>query len=289
MSPRQESLLQEDVREASPDAIKKELGKVTRALTALAKASKTDSGRVFSARKKVVAVLRDLDTKLEGWLRYLDGKQAAHVQRHEDALARRREDLAQSAKEFGWSCLRRQDYDVVDCFQVSCKKDRVTVKLGSEKLDAFDEVDGKRLFSRLRAAREALDGFPFDRNEFFRMLKDAIGMAKVLEKDRDGRVPIRVLYPLVVLVRQTRNERFLKKPDSRTYADYPMTQFIYDFARFGRDGWEERGERIANQPPNMITITRGATVTLPVLDGRGAAGPDGAQLSLIQIQRRRSA
>ena len=289
MSPRQESLLREDVREASPDAIKEELGKVTRALTALAKASKTDSGRVFSARKKAVAVLRDLDAKLDGWLRYLDGEQAAHVQRHEAALARRREDLAQSAKEFGWSFLRQQDYDVVDCFQVSCKKDRVTVKIGSEKLDAFDEVDGKRLFSRLRTAREALDGFPFDRNEFFQMLKDAIGMAEALKKDHDGGVPIRVLYPLVVLVRQTRNERFLEKPDSRTYADYPMTQFIYDFARFGRDGWKERGERIANRPPNMRTIARGATVTLPVLDGRGAAGPDGTQLSLIRIQRSRSA
>lgn len=289
MSPRQGLLLRKDVREASPDAIKKELGKVTRALTALAKASKTDSGPVFSARKRTVAALRDLDTKLEGWLRCLDGEQAAHVQRHEAALARRREELAQSAKEFGWSFLRRQDYDVVDCFLVSCKKDRVTVKLGSEKLDAFDEVDGKRLFARLRETREALDGFPFDRNEFFQVLKDAIGMAAVLEKDRDGGVPIRTLHPFVVLVRQTRNERFLKKPDSKTYADYPMTQFVYDFARFGRDGWKERSERIVNQPPNMITIAKGATVTLPVLGGRRAAGPDGEQLSLIRIERSRSA
>ena len=60
-----------DKREASPDAIKKVLGKVTRSLTALAKAS-TDQGQAFSARERAVAALRDLDTRLEGWVRDLD-------------------------------------------------------------------------------------------------------------------------------------------------------------------------------------------------------------------------
>ena len=286
MSPKQGSLLGTDKREASPDAIKKVLGKVTRSLTALAKAS-TDQGQAFSARERAVAALRDLDTKLEGWVRDLDNEQAAYARQREAALDRRREDLARSAKEVGWTVLRRRDYDVVDCFRVSYKKDRVTVLLGSEKLDAFDEVDGKRLFSRLRAAREALDRFPFDRLGFLQALKDAIGLAQTLERDRDGRVPIRKLYPLAALARQSRNERFLKKPDSKTYADYPITQFVYDFARFGREGWKtERGERVSNQPPNMATVARGASVTLPVLDGRDT---DGVQLGSIWIERSRSA
>ncbi len=275
------------MREVSPDAIKKVLGRVTRALTALAKAVKADPGQAYSARGKAVAALRDLDGKLDGWVRHLDGEQAAHVREREAALDRRREDLRRSAEEVGWRVLRRRDYDIVDCFRVDYRKDRVTVRLGSERLDAFDEVDGKGLLARLRAAREALDRFPFDRLGFLQDLKDAIGVAGALRRDRDGRVPIRSLYPLVALVRQTGNERFLKRPDSKTYADYPMTQFVYDFARFGREGWKtERGERVSNQPPNMATVAKGASVTLPVLDGRGT---DGVQLGSICIERSRSA
>ena len=287
MSPKQEPLLRAHGHEASPDVIKRALTKVGRALTALAKASKVDPGQAFSARERTVAALRDLDAKLDGWIDHLDAEQAAQAQQQKAALDRRREDLARSASEVGWTVQRRQEYDVVDCFRVDYRKDRVTVRLGSEKLDAYDEVDGKRLFSRLRAAREALDGFPFDRFRFLQALKDAIGLAQTLKRGRDGRVPIRKLYPLVVLTKQSRNERFLKKPDAKTYADYPITQFVYDLARFGLEGWKtERGERVSNQPPNMATIARGASVTLPVLDGRGT---DGKQLGSIWIERNRSA
>ena len=287
MSPKQESLLRAGRHEASPDAIKRVLSRVSGTLTALAKASKADPGQAFSARERTIAALRDLGTKLDCWIGHLDAEQAGLARQREAALDQRREDLARSARELGWTVLRRQDYDVVDCFRVGYRKDRVTVRLGSEKLEEFDEVDGKRLFSRLRAAREALDGSPFDRLEFLQALKDAIGLAQTLKRDRDGRVPIRKLYPLVALARQSRNERFLKKPDSKTYADYPLTQFVYDFARFGREGWKtEWGERVSNQPPNMATIAKGATVTLPVLDGRGT---DGAQLGSIWIERSRSA
>ena len=146
---------------------------------------------------------------------------------------------------------RRRDYDIVDCFRVDYKNDRVTVRLGSERLAAFDEVDGKGILSRLRAAREALDRVRFDRLGFLQDLKDAIGVAQVLRRDRSGRVPVRKLYPLVALVRQTGNERFLKRPGSKTYADYPMTQFLYDFARFGRQGWKT--ERVSESPTSRPT------------------------------------
>ena len=287
MAAKQVSLLRKNTHEASPDAMKKLLGKVTRALTALAKATKEDPGQAFSARNKAVVALRDLDTRLDGWIRDLDAEQAAHARQREEALKRRREDLRRSAEAAGWKTLRRGDYDIVDCFRLDYRKDRVTVRVGSERLDAFDEVDGKGLLSRLRASREALDRVPFDRLRFLQDLKDAIGVAGVLRRDRNGRVPIRKLYPLVALVRQTGNGRFLKKPDSKTYADYPMTQFIYDFARFGREGWKtERGERVSNQPPNMADVAKGASVTLPVLDGRDA---DGIQLGSISIERSPSA
>ena len=287
MAVRQESLLSKSRHEVSPDAIKKVLGRVTRTLTALAKAAKADPGQAFSARNKAIVALRDLDTRLDGWLRDLDAEQAAHARQRETALDRRRDDLARSAMDVDWTVRRRREYDVVDCFRVDYTKNRVTVQLGSEKLDAFDEADGRRLFARLRTAREELDQVPFDRLEFLQTLKDAIGLAETMKQDRNGKVPIRKLYPMVVLARQLRNERFLRKPDSKTYADYPMTQFVYDFARFGREGWKtERGERISNQPPNMATVAKRASVTLPVLDGRDT---DGVQLGSIWIERSRSA
>ena len=287
MAVRQESLLSKSPHEVSPDAIKKVLGRVTRSLTALAKATKGDPGQAFSARSKAVGALRDLDTRLDGWIRDLDAEQAAHARQREAALDRRRDDLARSAMEADWTVRRRREYDVVDCFRVDYTKNRVTVQLGSEKLDAFDEADGRRLFARLCTAREELDRVPFDRLEFLQTLKDAVGLAETMKQDRNGKVPIRKLYPMVVLARQLRNERFLRKPDSKTYADYSMTQFVYDFARFGREGWRtERGERVSNQPPNMATVAKRASITLPVLGGRDT---DGVQLGSIWIERSRSA
>ncbi|MCY3841955.1 MAG: DUF2791 family P-loop domain-containing protein [Acidobacteria bacterium] len=223
----------------SPDAIKKVLGWVTRTLTALAKAAKADPGQAFSARNKAIVALRDLDTRLDGWLRDLDAEQAAHARQRETALDRRRDDLARSAMDVDWTVRRRREYDVVDCFRVDYTKNRVTVQLGSEKLDAFDEADGRRLFARLRTAREELDQVPFDRLEFLQTLKDAIGLAETMKQDRNGKVPIRKLYPMVVLARQLRNERFLRKPDSKTYADYPMTPVRLRFRPVRTRGLED--------------------------------------------------
>ena len=69
-------------------------------------------------------------------------------------------------------------------------------------------------------------------------MKDAIGLAVTLRRDKNGRVPVRDLYPLVALVRQGKDERFLKRPHSKSFTDYSMAQFVYDFARFGRGGWK---------------------------------------------------
>ena len=62
-----------------------------------------------------------------------------------------------------------------------------------------------------------------------------------------------------------------------------MAQFVYDLARFGRDGWKtDRGERLCNQPPNMASIAKGTTVTLPSLDGDGSGGP---QLGAVWVDK----
>ena len=68
-----------------------------------------------------------------------------------------------------------------------------------------------------------------------------MALAKAQGQARDGKVPIRRLYPLVVLVRQIQDERFVKRPEQKSFRNYPMAQFVYDLARFGKDGWITQG------------------------------------------------
>ena len=267
------------LRESRPDLLKA-LDKALKAATPLAKPSKTSLGERLSVLDKVIAALKVID--VESVLRDLESEQATLAQGRDAAFARRREELLRAAKEAGCSARRLKDYDFVGGFRVNYKRERVTLNLGSEIFDVFDEVEGARLFLRIKEARQQLDGFLFRRSDFFRAIKDALGFARVRGQTHDGRVPIREIYPLVVLVRQSYDDRFLKHPNSKSFSDYSMAQFVYDFARFGHENWRMDGERLANQPPNMATAAKGRTVTLPSLDGDGSGGP---QLGSVSIQR----
>ena len=189
--------------------------------------------------------------------------------------------MLRSAKKYGWAAKRLANSDVVGCFRIEYKAARATVHLGSERLDAFDEADGTHLFARIEEAKTGLDGFPFEREGFFRSLKEAMALAKAQGQARDGKVPIRRLYPLVVLVRQSQDERFVKQPEQKSFRNYSMAQFVYDLARFGKDGWIIQDERLSTQTPNMASIQRGTTVRLPPLDGRA----NSQQLGMVWIQK----
>ena len=219
--------------------------------------------------------IKDLD-RLIAALRVIPPGLSEVEQQREDlhrqrqaAFGRRREDLARAANAAGWSFRRLKNYDYVGCFQVNYRKERVALKLGSEQFTILTELDGRQLFARLQDEKKRLEDFPFDRAGFFRSMKDAIALARSRGLDRNGKAPIRPLYPLFVLARHTEDERFLKRPTS--FVEYPMEQFVYDFARFGRRGWKmDNGERLCNEPPNMASVGRGAAITLPSLDGSRA-------------------
>lgn len=274
-----DTMASQDLHKSRPDLVKA-LDKALKATTPLAKPNKTSLAERLSVLGKVIAALKSIE--VESVLRDLENEQAVLSQSRDDAFARRREELLRAAKEAGCSARRLKDYDFVDGFRVNYRRDRVTLNLGSEMFEAFDEVEGPRLFLRIREARKKLDGFPFTRSDFFQSIKDAIKLARVRGQDRDGKVPIRELYPLVVLVRQSHDECFLKRPDSKSFTDYSMAQFVYDFARFGQENWRIVGERLVNQPPNMATTAKGRTVTLPSLDRDGSGGP---QLGAVSIQK----
>ena len=268
----------EDLLKTLPDTLKvldrdfRAFGKARKALAPLSKPNEASTTEVMSALSKAISTLRAI--KLESVLLDLDRQHAALIQHRDEAFKRRRDDLARSAKGADWAVKRLRQYDFIGCFQVNYKQERITLRVGSEVLTTFNEVDGVTLFSHLQEEKERLDGFPFSRPDFFHSLKDAIRLARVLERDRDGKVPIRTLHPLLVLIRQSRNERFVAHPVLKSFTEYPISQFVFDLARFGREGWKtERGERLCNQPPNMASIDKGLTMTLPSFDGDGSGGP----------------
>jgi hypothetical protein len=97
-----------------------------------------------------------------------------------------------------------------------------------------------------------LDGVPFSREEFFETIRDAIGMARVRGILRNDEVGIRELYPLIVLARQGRDAKFLKRPGPGNFVDYPSYQLAYDFFRFDEKGWVmPDGARIIARSPSM--------------------------------------
>lgn len=270
--------------EGAPQALTsmlKTLDRARKAVDLLVKAKDTSPVGRIAALDKAIAVLQAIEPAR--MLSVLDRERSVLVRNREVALEHRREHLTRTAKEDGWPVKRLKEYDFAGGFQVSYKLERVTLRLGSEALTTFDEPDGARLFSRIKAERSKLDGFPFARADFIESIKDAVHLARRQGKDRDGKVPIRILYPLVVVARQSRDARFIKRPITKSFTEYSMAQFVYDLARFGRDGWKtERGERLCNQAPNMASIAKGATVTLPSLDGDGSGGP---QLGAIWVDK----
>ena len=281
------TVIDEGPLETLPDTLKvldkdfKAFDKARKALAPLSKRNDASATEVVSTLGKAISTLRTI--KLESVLSDLDHQHAALTLRRDEAFKRRREDLARSAKEGGWTVRRLKHYDFVGCFQVNYKQERVTLRVGSEVLTTLDEVDGVALFSHLQEEKDRLDRFPFSRPDFFHSLKDATRLARVLERDRDGKVPIRTLYPLLVLIRQSRNERFVVHPFLKSFTEYSQSQFVYDLARFGREGWKaDRGERLCNQPPNMASIDKGLTMTLPSFDGDGSGGP---QLGAVWIDK----
>ena len=235
----------------------------------------------IAALSKTIGTLQEMD--LPSMVSALNRERSALQRGVEEALRDRREHLVKSAKESGTPIKRLKEYDYVGGFRVDYRKERVTLSLGSEALTTFEEPDGAAVLARVQEERCRLEKVPFDREEFIEAMKDAIQLAKRQGKDREGKVPIRVLYPLFVLARHGRDEGFLKRPGQRSFAEYPTAQFVFDLARFGRDGWRtSRGERLCNQAPNMASIAKRGSVTLPVLESDGSGG---TQLGAVWIDR----
>ncbi len=201
----------------------------------------------------------------------------------DSALEQRREQLLRAAQEHGMPHKRMTDYDRVGVFKVTYKGTKSELQVGSEAMTIVTEVDGSKLFTAIREAGDKLENVPFSREAFFDVLKAAFGIAKAKSQVKDGAVAIKTLYPYVAVAWQLQREQFLKTPGSKSFQDYSSAQFVYDLARFGRDGWSIGNETLSTQTPNMATISAGKAMILPTLGSLEAQGP---QLATLAIKTR---
>ena len=161
--------------ETLPDTLKvldrdfRALEKARKTLAPLSKPNQASPTEVISTLAKATSTLRTL--KLDSVLSALDRQHAELTRRQDEAFERRREDLARSAKVAGRAVRRLRHYDFVGCFQVNYKQERITLRVGSEVLTTFNEVDGMTLFSHLQEEKKRLDGFPFSRPDFLSLLE----------------------------------------------------------------------------------------------------------------------
>ncbi len=262
-------------------AYKRSVDALARALKPLMQESSLSLEELADALAEARKASADLD--LAALIKHLEEESETVAKRLEQVLATRREDLLKAARRHEYPHKRFTDYDHIGPFKVSYKPRTVQLELGSEGFDSLQEADGTRLFELIRDRAAALETDSFSRESFFQTLKDALRLAKIMGHDQNGQVAIRTLYPLVVLARQGRSETFLKKPDQRTFKEYPVTQFLYDLARFGRDGWRCGEELLRTQTPNMATISQGKTLMLPALDAQEGTSH---RIAMLWIEKR---
>jgi hypothetical protein len=173
-------------------------------------------------------------------------------------------------------------FDRIGPFKVSYKGRKVSLELGSEPLADLEATDGQQAFASIQQILATLEETPFSREDFFRSVKDAIRLAREHGKDRDGWVPVRLLYVYVALLRNLQFDDFAKRPSPRTFREYSSAQFVFDLARFGKIEWSCGDEILRGEPPNMTTAASGKSVTLPNLVDMEKLGP---QLARVRIEK----
>jgi hypothetical protein len=200
----------------------------------------------------------------------------------EDAIEHRRESLLGAAREANVSQKRFGEFDRVSFFKVSYRGKKVLFEIGSERVAECEATDGTQVLAAIQQQQAALEAQPFSRDEFFRSVRDAIRLARERGKDRDGWVPVRLVYVYVVLLRNLQFEDFMNKPSSRSFRDYSSAQFVFDLARFGKTDWSCGDETLRGETPNMATVSAGKSLTLPNLDELDKLGH---QFARVRIEK----
>lgn len=205
-------------------------------------------------------------------------REAAEVQeRVETNLRSRREKLHQVAGMAQWFGQMGGHYDRIDVFQVEYEGATAVVKLGGVLCERVKEMDGEALFARLKQLKAGLEQATFQRETFFHQLKEAYGTCRRAGTG-DEYVPVGELHREMLLVRARDSERFRKTGDAKDIQAYTLPQFIFDLARFLREGVTLDEERIVTQTPSMRE-SRGA-IHIPNLDHPASDAVAAARLAI---------
>lgn len=209
------------------------------------------------------------------WLRcdeILRNEAAQIRESEEQGLRARRESLKSQAQQAQVPFYGYDKWDRIGVFDVRYSGLAVTVELGSVKVESFDEADGGRLFNRLQALRNRLDAPPLDRLQFFQNIKAAYTTIKRRSPEQGEYVLVHTIHGELLLERARHDAKFVRNPDPKNIAPYPLHQFVYDLARFLDDAEGPRcgGERIQTQAPALRENR--STVQIPNL--RNPASPE---------------
>ena len=200
----------------------------------------------------------------------------------EKSVHSRREVLLRLARDASMPHKRFEHYDRLGPFKVAYLPTGVRLEIGSEPAAEIAVTDGIRIFEEVQRRTQELEKQAFNREEFFRGLKAAVRLARDHGLERNGWFEVRALFGHVVLVRNLQFPDFLKKPTARNFHDYTTAQFVFDLARFGRQGWSCGDEILRSRTPTMREVSDRRVMMLPNL-----ANPEtqGEQIAALCIEK----
>lgn len=175
----------------------------------------------------------------------------ASREQNEANLQMRRERLHQAALVANVPAVMGAQTDRIDIFRIEYVGALAAITLGGVELERSKESDGDKLFTHIRNLRASLEKTPFSREGFFRVLKAAHTSCRISGPFSDEFVPVRDLHREILFERARASDRFRKNPDPKSIEPYPMHYFVFDLARFIREGNSLGTERLMTQTPSM--------------------------------------
>lgn len=194
----------------------------------------------------------------------IDAEAKSSREQNDANLQVRREKLQQAALAAKVPAAMGTQADRVDIFRIEYVGALAVITLGGVEVEKSKESDGEKLFAHLRHLRALLEKTPFNREGFFRVLKAAHASCRMSGTVTDEFVPVRELHREILFERARASDRFRKNPDPKSIEPYPMHYFVFDLARFIREGNSVASERLMTQTPSMRESKE--TIHIPNLD-----------------------
>lgn len=256
-------------------SIEAHLKKLASALTAATKATVEAGSDATKELEKALQLAVQLDWP--ALVRGLENARDEERSKRETALQSRREKLLVSARAAAEQADNGARAVRVGVFRVEFEGESAVVSLGGVEVERAKEVDGEKLFQRLKELRAAIEASPFNRAEFFKQLSASYATCR-RAGSTDEFVSVRDLHRELVLERARSSDAFRKRPEPKNVPPYPLHQFVFDLARFIRDGVAVGEDRLVTTTPSMRESA--GTVFIPNLDHPLANETPAARLAI---------